>query len=94
MDLIFTDTPGVVAGNVGSPIGTSDHCYVSVIIKTEHAVSDISFSSKSSLKSQPDWDGILNYLCKLDWPHIYRQVDFVTSMNDAFERIIVRLIPF
>ena len=41
LDLIFTDTPGVVAGNVGSPIGTSDHCYVSAIIKTEHAVPDI-----------------------------------------------------
>ena len=37
-DLIFADTPGVVAGNVGSPVGTSDHCYVSAKIKTEHAV--------------------------------------------------------
>ena len=36
LDLIFTDTSGVVAGNVGSPIGTSDHCHVSAIIKTEH----------------------------------------------------------
>ena len=25
LDLIFTDTPGGVAGNVGSPIRTSDH---------------------------------------------------------------------
>ena len=41
LDLIFTDTPGVVAGNVGSPVGTFDHCYVSAIIKTEHAVPDI-----------------------------------------------------
>ena len=50
LDLIFTDTPGVVAGNVGSPIGTSNHCYVSAI-KTEHAVPDISFSRKIYLKS-------------------------------------------
>ena len=34
LDLIFTDTPGVVAGNVGSPVGTFDHCYVSAIINT------------------------------------------------------------
>ena len=47
LDLIFTDTPGVVAGNVSSPVGTSDHCYVSAIIKTEHAVPDISFSRKT-----------------------------------------------
>ena len=93
MDLIFTDTPGVIAGNVGSPIGTSDHCYVSAIIKIEHAVPDISFSHKIYLKSQADWDGVLNDLCELDWPDIYRQVDFVASMNDAFEGIVVRQIP-
>ena len=32
---IFTDIPGVVAGNAGSPTGTSNHCYPSAIIKTE-----------------------------------------------------------
>ena len=72
LDPIFTDTPGVVAGNAGNPIGTSDHCYISAIIKTEHAVPDISFSHKFYLKSQADWDGILNYLSELDWPDIYR----------------------
>ena len=91
LDLIFTDTPGVVAGNVGSPVGTSDHCYVSAIIKTEHAVPDISFSRKIYLKSQADWNGILNDLRELDWPDIYRQVDFVASMNDGFERIVRRI---
>ena len=93
LDLIFTDTPGVVAGNVGCPIGTSDHCYVSAIIKTEHAVRDISFSHKIYCMSQANWDGILNDLEELDWPNIYKQVDFVASMNDGFERIIVRHIP-
>ena len=93
LDLIFTDTPGVVAGNVGSPIGTSDYSYISAIIKTEHSVPDISFSRKIYLKSQADWDGILNDLRDLDWPDIYRQVDFVASMNDGFERIIVWRVP-
>ena len=72
LDLIFTDTFGVVAGNVGSPIGTSDHCYVSAIIKTEHSVPQISFLYKIYLKSQADWDGILDDLHELDLPDIYR----------------------
>ena len=45
------------------------------------------------MKSQADWDGILNDLRELDWPDIYRQADFVASMNDGFERIIARRIP-
>ena len=40
LDLMFTDTPGAVAGNVGSPIGTSDHCHVSPIVKTEKEYND------------------------------------------------------
>ena len=66
---------------------------MSAIIKSEHDVPDISFSLKIYLKSWADWDGILNDLHELDWPHIYRQDDFVASMNDGFERVIARCIP-
>ena len=92
LDLIFTDTPGVVVGN-GSPVGTSLHCFVSAAIKTEHTVSDISFSRKIYLESQADWDLIVSDLHEFGWADIHRQVDFVASMNDAFERNIRRSIP-
>ena len=86
--LIFTDNPSVIAGNVGIPVGTSDHCYVSDVIENE-----ISCFRKIYLKSQADWDGILIDLHKHDWVNIYRQVDHITSMNDTFKRVIVRYIP-
>ena len=35
LDLLFTDAPATVTSNVGSPIRTSDHCFVSPYIKTE-----------------------------------------------------------
>ena len=41
MDLIFTDTPGVVASNAGNPIVISDYCYLSAIIRAKEAVSDV-----------------------------------------------------
>ena len=43
LDLVFTDAPGLVACNVGIPIGTSDHSYVSVTIRIELAMPDVSF---------------------------------------------------
>ena len=67
--------------------------YISAIIKIEHAVPEILFSRKIYLTSQADWDGILNDLYELDKAGIYRQVGFVASVNDVFERIIVRCIP-
>ena len=36
LDLIFSDTPGVVTYNVGTPIATLDYSYVSAVIKTEN----------------------------------------------------------
>ena len=48
LDLVFSDTPGVVACNVGIPIESSDHCYVSATIRAEQAVPDVSFTVKSA----------------------------------------------
>ena len=42
LGLIFTDVPAVVTSNVGSPVGTSDHTYVSAHIRTEQTVPEIS----------------------------------------------------
>ena len=41
LDLIFTDVPGVVTTNVGICIGTSDHSFVSAIIRTEQVVREV-----------------------------------------------------
>ena len=54
LDLLFTDVPVTVTSNVGSPIGTLDHCFASAYIKIEHAVPVISSSRKIYLKSQAD----------------------------------------
>ena len=46
LELIFTDVPGVVTRNVGIPIGTSDHSFVSAIIRTEQVVPKVCSSRK------------------------------------------------
>ena len=94
LDLLFSDTPGVVSCRVGGPIGTSDHSYISAVIKTEQTVPDVSFSRKIHLKSRADWEGILRELSMLDWPHIYRQPDSIGYLNNICNDIIDRLIPF
>ena len=89
----FTDTPGIVAGSVGSPIGTSDHSFVSANIKTEQAAPEISFSRKVYLKSQAGWNGIENDLANISWPEIYRQDNCIATLNAAFVELIDKHIP-
>ena len=93
LDLVFTDTPGVVACNVGIPIGSSDHCYVSATIRTEQAVPDVSFSRKIYMKSRADWGGILHDLSVINWPDVYRQENSIASFNDICTKIIDKHIP-
>ena len=93
LDLIYTDVPGVVSGNVGVPIGKSDHTFVSAIIKTEQVVPVVSSSRKIYLKSQGNWRGVKSDLSDLDWPQIYHQEDAIEPLNAAIVAIIDRHIP-
>ena len=93
LDLIFTDVPGVVYSNVGCPIGTSDHSFISAIIKTEQAVPEISSSHKIYLKSQGDWTRVLNDLSLLNWPAFYRLDDAIKPLSNAILEIIDRRVP-
>ena len=93
LDLLFTDSPGVVAASVGTPIGTSDHSAICATIKTEQAVPDVSFSRKIFIKSQADWYGISTDFSNVDWPHIYHLPECVSALNNCIFDIINRRIP-
>ena len=93
LDLLLTDSPGVVTARIGSPIGTSDHCFVSAVIKLDQRVPDISFTRKVFLKSRADWDGIHEDLFQLDWPAIYRHDNVVDCLNQYLTPIIERRVP-
>ena len=93
LDLILTDAPGVVTCSVGTPIGTSDHSYVSAVVKTEQTVPDVSFSRKIYMKSRADWDSIIHDLSLLNWPVIYNQEDSISYLSNIITDIIDRRIP-
>ena len=91
--MIITDVPGVVSSNVGTPIGTSDHDFVSAIIKTEQNVPEISSSRKIYLKSRGDWNGVLSDLSLLNWSYYYHLDDAIEALSIAIVEVIDRRIP-
>ena len=93
LDLMFTDVPGVVSSNVGAPIGTSDHSFISATIQTEQIVPQLSFTRKVYLKSQGNWGEVKSDLSYLDWPRLYHQEDAIEPLNAAIVEIIDRHIP-
>ena len=93
VDLLLTDSPGVVAVSVGTLIEISDHKATCAVIKTEQVVPDVSFSCKICFKSQSDWHSIATDLCNVDWPHIYHLPDSVLALNDCIIDMINTRIP-
>lgn len=93
LDLFFTDSVGIVTANVGPPIGSSDHNFISANIKINQFVPDVSFSKKIYLKSRADWVSIHSDLLNLDWSSIYRHADLVSCLNGHLVNIIERRVP-
>ena len=67
--------------------------YVSVTIRTEQAVQDVSFSCKIYRQSQAVWDGILLDLPIVNWPDIYSKVDSIASFNVICTEVLDKRIP-
>ena len=94
LDLVFTDSPGVVTTAVNSPLGTSDHCTISMTVSMDQTIPDIAHTSKVFIKSRADWGGILNDLSLISWPQLYKEVEAVRILNDKIRSILDCRIPF
>ena len=59
LDLVMTDVPDIVLDVfVGTPLGTSDHCFVSCVHQIEQSVQEYNIRSTALLKHCTNWDNI------------------------------------
>ena len=93
LDLLFTDSPGIVTADVGGTIGSSDHSFVSASIKINQSIPNVCTSRKIYLKSRADWNGINSDLMNSDWCAINRHDNMVSSLTDTLTNIIGKRIP-
>ena len=93
LDLVYTDSPGVITKSVDSPVGSSDHNKLSLVIKTEQAIPDVSYSRKVYLKSQADTVGIEYDLLRVNWSRIYNEDEPIVHLNEILSDIINRRTP-
>ena len=58
LDLVMTGVPDIVAVVVGAPLGASDHCFVSCLIRVEQSVPEYNVNSTVFSKHRPNWDSV------------------------------------
>jgi hypothetical protein len=93
LDLVMTDVPDVVNASVGTPLGTSDHCYLRLAVEVSQALPFHDVSRVVYVKSRINWDRVRAEVSALPWGQIYCAADPVSSLNDGISGVIRRCVP-
>ena len=57
LDLVMMDVPDIDVF-IGIPLGTSDHCFVSCVLRVEQSVPEYNIGSTIFLKHRTNWDNV------------------------------------
>ena len=59
LDLVITDVTDIADVFVGTPLETSDHCFVSCVLRIEHhSVPECNIRSYGFMKHRTNWDNV------------------------------------
>ena len=58
LDLVMTDASDIVDVLVGIPLGTSDHCFVSCVLRVEQSVQEYNVRRTVFLRHRTNWDNV------------------------------------
>ena len=70
LDLVITDVPDIADVFVGTPLGTSDHCFVSCELRVEQSVPEYNIRSTFFLKHRTNWDNVRCAVRSFTWSTI------------------------
>ena len=75
LNLVLTDVPEIVHVVVGTSLGTSDHCFVSCVLRVEQSVPEYNVRSNVFLKYRTNWDCVSSAVRSFTWSTILKPAD-------------------
>ena len=83
LDLFLTSVPDKCVHSVTAPLGTSDHCVVSVKVETKYKKSsDAPFHRKVYRFAKADWDGFRSFMSDMPQSSIFSKDDVSENVKD------------
>ena len=83
--LVMTDVPDIVDVVVGTPLGTSDHCFVSCVLRVEQSVPE--YNARSTVSSH------CSAVRSFKWSTILKSADSLVAFDRAIGEVIGRYVP-
>ena len=83
LDVKMTGVPDIVDVFVGTPLGTSYHCFVSCVLWVEQSVPEYNIRSTVFLKHHTNWDNVRRAVRSFTWSTLLKSVDPLDAFNRA-----------
>ena len=80
-DLVITDLPVIVDEGVGTPLGISDHCFVSCFLRVEQSVLEYNVKSTVFLNHRTNWDSVCSTVGSFTWSTILKSADPLVALD-------------
>ena len=93
LNLAMTDVPDRVDVVVSTPLGTSDHCFVSCALRVEQSVPEYNIRSSIFLKHRTNWNCVCSAVRSFTWSTILKSADPLASFDRAIGEVIGRHVP-
>ena len=93
LDLVMTDVPDVIDVSVSAPLGSSDHCFLSVCARVHQIVHDHTITRHVLLKHSVNWDSVREAVKEFSWSTIVKADDPVDYLNNLVLDVITKFIP-
>ena len=93
LNLVMMDVPDIVDVFIGTPLRTSDHCFVSCVLRVEQSVLEYNIRSTVLLKHHTNWDNVHCAVKSFTWNTILKSAAPLDAFNQADGKVIGRLVP-
>ena len=77
LDLVISDAHNMVDVFVGTPLGTSGHCFVSCVLCVPQSVPEHNVTSTAFLKHRTNWDRVGGAVRSFTWSTILKSADLL-----------------
>ena len=92
-DLVMTDIHGMVEVFVGTILGSSDHCFVSCVLRVEQSVPKYNVRSNVFLNHSTTWDSVRGTGRRFTWSTILKSAATLVAFDRAIGEVIGRYDP-
>ena len=75
---------------IGTPLGTSDYCFV---LRVEQSVPEYNVRSTVFLKQCTNWDSDCDAVMSITWSNILRSADPLVELDRAIGEVTGRYVP-